>query len=640
MRSPFFSITATIFAVSISLAPILRGQDVGIGSQVSDLRLSDCQGAPHDLSELQGSEATAIIFFGVECPIARLYGNRLCDLVQQYEGRVSFLGIDSNGRDDVAEIEAWGEQYAPTLKRLHDPDQVAADRIGATRNPEVVLLDRDRIIRYRGRIDDQYTTIAKKGQAVRHDLVNAIEDILAGNPVSVPITVATGCYIDRRPKSNAVERVEVTYHQHIAPILRRRCANCHRAGQSAPFELTSYDEAYSWIDTIEEVVQEKRMPPWAASPEHGDFENDAGLTASETALLQQWIDADGPEGDASQAVKLDPLPNSEWNIDVPDLVLQIPKPYTVQAAGTIEYQYFLVDPGFREDKWVIAAEVRPTNPAVVHHANVWIEHSTASKFTVESFTALASGYLAVAAPGRPPMTFPQGMAKRIPAGSKLVFQLHYQSVGSEQQDQTRLGLKFADPKWITREVATRGLIANDKHLNIPPRVEHFPVRLEQTVDRNLMLLALTPHMHLRGKSCRYELNYPDGRNEVLLEIPQWNSDWQDRYVLAKPKRIPAGTQVVATAVFDNSANNPSNPDPDARVAYGPQLTDEMFNAWYEAVLADQDLSQPAIVQLWSNAPVKKICFPLVALAAVVLSCRFLPNRVGPNRDGPNCDGNM
>lgn len=624
MRSYFISATVFVVTVSLSIASTVCADTVAIGTRIADVRLSDCQGQLHRLSELQGTEATAIIFLGVECPLARLYGGRLCELGQQYGGKVSFIGIDSNGRDEVAEIKTWIQQYAPTLTVLPDPDQLAADRIGATRNPEVVLLDCDRRIRYRGRIDDQYTTTAKKGRAVSHDLVNAIEEVLAGSPVSVPLTVATGCYIDRRSNGEAPEASSVTYHQHIAPILRSRCVNCHREGQAAPFALTTYEEVYSWIDTIEEVVREQRMPPWAASPEHGEFKNFAGLTKQETLLLNRWIEADGPSGDASLAVELEPLPTSEWNIDGPDLVLQIPEPFTVQRDGIVEYQYFMVDPGFREDKWVTAAEVRPTNPAVVHHANVWIEHSTTSKFSIESLTALASGYLAVAAPGRPPMVFPTGMAKRIPAGSKLVFQVHYQSVGSEQQDQTRLGLKFADPQTITREVATRGLIANHNHLNIPPRVEHFPVRLEQTVDHDLMLLALTPHMHLRGKSCRYELNYPDGRNEVLLEIPQWNSDWQDRYVLANPIRVPAGTQIVASAVFDNSANNPFNPDPDASVHYGPQLTDEMFNAWYEAVLADQDRSQSAIVQLWKYAPLKQVIYLLAACLALVICCRFLP----------------
>ena len=605
-----------LLAFAAMLAGIAaRADDLQIGSRVSDL----------DLVGVQAGQPAVIVFVGTECPLARLYGGRLCQLADKYDGQVAFVGVDSNCRDSADELERWRQQYAPTLPLHLDSDQTVADQLGATRNPEAILLDAEHHIRYRGRIDDQYTTTAKKDRVVNHDLVNAIESVLAGKPVSIPVTVATGCYIDRRAKQLASES-EITYHQHIAPILRDRCAGCHRTGQAAPFELTTYEQAFSWIDTIEEVVREQRMPPWLASPDHGEFANFSGLCEQETKLLYRWIAAGGPAGDASSATPLAELPDSEWNIGEPDVVLQIPEPFRVAAEGTIEYQYFLVDPGFSEDKWVTAAEVRPTNSAIVHHCNAWIEHSTASKFSIESLTSLASGYLAVAAPGRPPMTFPEGMAKRIPAGSKLMFQLHYQSVGSPQNDQTKLGLKFADRSSITREVATRGLIANHKHLNIPPRVEHFPVRLEQTIEDDLLVLALTPHMHLRGKSCRYEVKYPDGKHEILLEIPRWNSDWQDRYVLAKPKRLPAGSTMIATAIFDNSANNPFNPDPEAAVEYGPQLTDEMFNAWFEAVLFDQDLSQPAIVQLMQNAPLQKIVFPLAAVIALVVCCRFVPAR--------------
>ncbi len=597
-----------------------------IGQRVSEIELNDCQGVRHPLSQFEGSEATVIIFFGVDCPLARLYGARLCDLANQYKGRVSFTGIDSNGRDRVSEIVNWGKEFAPSLTLLHDPHQFVADQLGATRNPEVVLLDGDRRIRYRGRIDDQYTTVAKKGTVVRNDLVEAIDELLSGKPISVPVTAASGCYIDRSQVKESKLDAVVTYHQHIAPILRRRCVGCHRPGQSGPFELTTYDQVHSWIDTIDEVIREKRMPPWLANPAHGDFENNAGLTQTEHDLIGRWIVDNGPEGNQQTAAALQSLSETEWNIGQPDLVLSIPQPFTVAAEGTVEYQYFVVDTGFTEDKWVSAAEVRPTNPEVVHHCNVWIEKSSVSKFSIESLTSLASGYLAVAAPGRPPMVFRDGMAKRIPAGAKLVFQLHYQSIGSQQTDQTRLGLKFADAKTIKREVATRGLIANHNHLNIPPRVANFPVRLDQKLNQDQLLLALTPHMHLRGSSCRYEATYPDGRHEILLDIPRWDSNWQDRYVLSEPKLLPAGTIIVAEAIFDNSANNPFNPDPDATVEYGPQLTDEMFNAWYEAVLVHQDLTRSAIFQFVRMTPINRWVFPLLALVAMVAACRFIPAR--------------
>jgi hypothetical protein len=607
-----------------ALTPVFA-DTVAIGTQVNDLELRDCNSEPHQLSELRGREATVVVFLGVDCPLAKLYGGRLCDLAQQYHNRVTFVGIDSNRRDDIAEIEAWGKKFAPILKLMHDPRQLAADAMGATRNPQVVLLDRDQTIRYRGRIDDQYTTTAKKSSAVNHDLVNAIEELLAGKQITVPTTTAPGCYIDLRTRASRAEVVGPTYHQHIAPIFRRRCVNCHRPGQSAPFELTTYDEVYSWIDTIEEVVREQRMPPWFANPDHGEFENFAGLTAAEKDQLDRWINAGGPVGDTAKAVKLDPLPTSEWNIGDPDQILQIPEPFTVPAEGIIDYQYFVVDPEFQEDKWLSAVEIRAGNSAVVHHCNVFVQPPTAAKFSLDAWNRLPSSYLAVTAPGRPPMTFPTAMGKSVRAGSKLIFQIHYQSIGSVQTDQTKIGFRFADPKQITREVATCGLIAGEEELQIPPGEANYQVRLRQTVDDDLLLLALTPHMHLRGKSCRYVAQYPDGTSEILLDIPYWDFNWQERYVLARPKTLPAGTELVATAVFDNSANNPFNPDSSVLVTYGPQSTDEMFNAWYEAVLVHQDLRQPAIIQVWQSARLSTLALPLAACLAMVLCCRFLPS---------------
>jgi len=593
---------------------------------VPDILLQDTDGHQTRLSQRAESGPSVVVFFGVECPLARLYGPRLCQLIQRYRGRVSFIGVNSNARDDVNEVKSWGRMYAPGLPLFDDTSGEVATVLGATRNPQVVLLNSERRILYRGRIDDQYTTTAKKTSAIRQDLVEAIEECLSGQSVTVAETIASGCYIDRPQEISASSGQTVTYHQHIAPIIRRRCVRCHREGQSAPLELTDYDEVASWIDTIAEVIDEGRMPPWYANPRFGAFENFAGLTPAEKNLLHRWIAAGGPPGDCAGAVPLPPLPNSEWNIGQPDQVFSIPQPYTVAAEGEIEYQYFVVDPGFTEDKWVAAAEVRPTNPSVVHHCNVWTEESDCDMLSIDSLIGLASGYLVVTAPGRPPMVFPAGMAKRIPAGAKLVFQLHYQSIGSPQADQTRLGLKFADPMTVRQEVVTRGMFAMDDELDISPGDPEYHVRMEQTLEHNLLLLALTPHMHLRGKTCRYTVNYPNGESEILLDIPRWNSDWQDRYVLAQHKYLPAGTQVIATAVFDNSAANPFNPDPTASVHYGPQLTDEMFNAWYEAVLADQDRTAPVVLQLLRGWNWRTWFFPLAAFAALVLAARFIPSR--------------
>jgi hypothetical protein len=337
---------------------------------------------------------------------------------------------------------------------------------------------------------------------------------------------------------------------------------------------------------IREVVAEGRMPPWHADPRHGRFANDPTLSRAEKALLFRWIDDGCPEGNPADV----PAPakfTDGWNIGQPDAVLEMPEPFTVPAEGVIEYQFVVVDPGAPVDRWVQAAEVRPGNRAVVHHCNVFLQAPGADDVGEQG--TLGSYCLAAMAPGTPPLVLPQSMAKRIPAGWRIVLVLHYTAVGSVQTDRTRLGLKFADPKTVKKEVATKLMF--DLDLCIPPGEPGHTVAQTWQVNRDVDLLAFFPHLHLRGKSFRYDAIYPDGTEEVLLDVPRWDFNWQHRYVLAEPKRLPAGSRIRCTAVFDNSSGNPFNPDPKATVRTGTQSWEEMFNGYFDVVLADQDLTQ-------------------------------------------------
>lgn len=576
-----------VLALSVAAANplILRAaQGLPLGSQLADFTLPDAAGRTHQLSDWQ-EPLVAVIFVSTECPLAKLYTTRLNELARQYEGRLRLVSIDSNRRDTPEEVREWIARHKLKMLVLCDQDQAVADQFHATRNPEVFLLDRQRKLRYHGRIDDQYTVLVKNSHPRRHDLVEAAEELLSGKPVSVPQTEATGCVIDR---SAANDAGDVTWYRDVLPIVRKLCVACHRQGQSGPFELVTYEDAQSWRETIGEVIRDGRMPPWYANPKYGEFANDASLTDDERQLLLAWVDHGGPPGDPSQTpADLPSLPTAKWHID-PDVILELPESFTVPAAGIVEYQYFTIDPGFQEDTWVRAAEVRPTNPAVVHHCIVQMCAPDSDGPTPHG--TLQSFYLINTTPGRAPLDFPPGMAKRIPAGWKLQFVMHYQSIGSPQVDRTQLGLDLVDAATVRKEVATRGMVPNE--LDIPAGASHFKFEMEEVFPADLLLFSLTPHMHLRGRSFRYTACYPDGRQEILLDIPRWNFDWQERFVLAKPKRLPAGTRMVATAMYDNSAANPANPDPTADVHYGPDSTDEMFNAWYEVALADEDLAQP------------------------------------------------
>jgi peroxiredoxin len=578
---------------------------------VTDVTLRDCRGQPWRLADCKDRRLLVVAFVGVECPLAKLYGPRLAELARRYGPRgVAFVGIDPNERDSPRAVAAYGRKHNITFPLLCDPGAAVAGRFGAERTPEVFVLDARRVVRYRGRIDDQYDVQVHRGRPARQDLAQALDELLAGKPVSVPVTAAPGCRIGRPDPSPATGKV--TYHRDVAAVVQRRCQGCHRPGEVGPLSLTNYREARGWAAMIREVVEDGRMPPWGADPRHGRFANDPTLSKEEKDLLFQWIDGGCPEGDGADAPP-PPAFVDGWNIGTPDVVVAMPEPFGVPPEGVVEYQFIEVDPGFREDRWVRAAEIRPGNRAVVHHCNVFLQPPGAPG--PQEQRALGSTCLAALAPGTPALELPDGMAKRIPAGWRLVFVMHYTPVGSVQTDRTCIGLRFADPKRVSKEVATK--LMYDTGLVVPPFAANHEVSQAWQINRDVLLLSFFPHMHLRGKSFRYEAVYSDGRRETLLAVPRWDFNWQHRYILAEPLRLPAGTRIRCTAVYDNSAANPANPDPSAEVHAGTQSWDEMFNGYFDVALAEEDLTRPVPWGARLAGAVRRVFRPGVALLTVV-----------------------
>ncbi len=515
-----------------------------------------------------------VAFLGTECPLARLYGPRLEQLAADYAERgVRIVGIDSNVQDTPAEMAEFAREHGVTFPLLKDTNNVVADRFGALRVPEVFLLDDQRVVRYHGRIDDQFGVAQQRAQASRRDLATAIDELLAGNAVSQPELSAPGCFIGRvtQPDSSAT----VTYAKHIAKIFQERCVECHRPGEIGPFSMVTYADVVGWGDTIREVVDQGRMPPWFADPKHGHFSNDPRLSDEEKEQIAAWVKAGCPEGDPRD------LPPARtysegWNIPTPDVVFKMrDEPFQVPAEGKIDYQHFVIDPGFTEDKWSVASEARPGNHAVVHHILVFL-HPPGQPLEIGRGSLLAAY-----APGAPPRQVNKGQAKKIPAGSKIIMQVHYTSNGRPQQDLSSLGLKLCDAKEVKQEVESGWAV--NFGIAIPPGAANFKSFSMHRFTDDRLLLFLTPHMHMRGKSFRYEAWYPNGKREVLLDVPKWDFNWQIDYVLAEPKLMPKGTQLRCFATYDNSAENLSNPDPTKWVFFGEQTWDEMMIGWYTAV---------------------------------------------------------
>jgi peroxiredoxin len=555
---------------------------------VSEFKLQDYLGAEHKLSDWQDKPFLVVTFLGTECPLAKLYGSRLADLAKEYEPQgVQFVGINSNQQDTLREIAHYATQHKIEFPLLKDSAHEVADLFAAERTPTVYVLDKDRQIRYSGRIDDQFGVGFTRDKVKTNDLKNALDQLIAGESVTVPQTEAVGCIIARGEKKEPTG--DITYTEHISRLMQKNCVTCHREGQVAPFALTSYEDTSAWAETMLEVIGDGRMPPWHANPKYGHFSNDSRMSDADKQLFRQWVDNGMPEGEASKLPP--PLQfTAGWQIAEPDVIYKMPSVFHVPPKGNVPYHYVVVDPDVKEDIWVKQAEVRPSNHSVVHHALAFFIPADREFEPGDPLFNSIGTY----APGMPPATWPQGYARFVPKGSKLVFQMHYTPNGSIQTDQTELGVVLADPKTVKKQV--RYMIAINTDFRIPAGDGNFHVRAKRRFDHDVILHALVPHMHLRGKAFRFTANYPDGKKEILLDVPRYDFNWQNSYALAEAKRLPAGTVVKCDGYFDNSEENLVNPDPTQEVHWGDQTWDEMMIGTMVVTDPDPEPDQQAHLQ--------------------------------------------
>jgi hypothetical protein len=372
-----------------------------------------------------------------------------------------------------------------------------------------------------------------------------------------------------------------TFYKDVFPILQNRCQNCHRAGEAAPMPLMTYAEARPWAKSIKAAVLAKKMPPWFADPKYGKFSNDLSLPPAERDTLVAWVDAGAPSGDLSEAPPAKKF-STGWRMRTPDVIFEMPETFEVPANGVLSYQYFSVPTRFTEDKWVEMVEVRPGERSVVHHAIVQVD-------TGEGW--IGRQYLAGYAPGSVPQVWKPGQARLIKAGSSLIFQMHYTTNGKPARDRTRVGLVFAKQPAKEQIVA---MTAQSQWIEIPAGDPNHRVDSSVTMRESVKLVGMRPHMHLRGKSFLYRAVYPTGEIETLLSVPRYSFAWQPYYYLETPKLLPRGTRIECVAHYDNSANNPFNPDPSVNVRWGPQSWDEMMIGWLDVAIPAGDAPEPAI----------------------------------------------
>jgi hypothetical protein len=430
----------------------------------------------------------------------------------------------------------------------------------------------------------------------------------------------------------------VTFSKDVAPIFYSNCVQCHRAGDFAPMSLMTYSEARPWARSIREKVASREMPPWPADPQHGTFANERRLTKAEIDTVLSWVDQGAKEGNPRD---LPPAPEfaEGWRIGKPDVILTMPKEFELAAEGPDEYQYFSIPTNFKEDVWVQAAEARAGNKAIVHHIIAFVrppkppqtkKANPVPKVFQDAFMKNLIFYqdgqltrvktdvpvtdngcsapeggsgifrdgtgkdgqgllLCGLSPGRDADRWPEGMAKRVPAGSTIMLQIHYARSGKPEKDRSSVGLIFAK-KPPEKGVSTHAI--TNYHFQIPPGAASHEVTACYTFNKSVRVLSVMPHMHVRGKAMRVTAFYPDGKSEVLLSVPRYSFAWQTNYYLKQPLAVPKGTRFEVVAHFDNSDKNKHNPDPKKAVRFGDPTYDEMMMAFIDYTADDERVTKP------------------------------------------------
>jgi peroxiredoxin len=566
----------------------LNASEHGVGRLVPDVEVTDVDGNNFKLSDFGERRALVVALTGTGCPLCQRFAPTLAKLEKTYRDKgIAFLLVNPNESESVKKVKAAIRTHDFESPYVRDNDEKLVQALDARTTTEVFVLDSARTLVYRGAVDDQYGFGYSLNAPRNTYLADALDAVLAGEQPEVEATWAPGCELWLGGKSG--EPIAVTYHNRISRIIQRNCLECHREGGLAPFSLATYDDVEDYAGMIRVVVERGIMPPWFAAPHEQDepslwWANDRSLSEADKADLMTWLKSSQRIGDAADAPRPREFPD-EWAIGKPDAVVQLPNPIGVKATGRMPYQHVRIETKFGEEKWVQAVELQPTDRAVVHHVLVFVQDGRGADEVDER-----GGFLAAYVPGNSSQVYPDGFAKKLPAGATLTFQLHYTPNGVATQDQTRLGIVFA--KQPPQHVVRNEGIANLR-LSIPPGASNHAEHAKLDVPTDIKLLAVMPHMHLRGKAFRFDLVSPNGNRHRLLDVPRYDFNWQLEYRLAEPLDVPRGSRIELTGWYDNSADNPANPDPTQTVRWGPQTEDEMMLGYVEYYVPSETVTSTA-----------------------------------------------
>ncbi len=586
---------------------VRAGSDVVVAKlnkKIDNVTLHDAAGQARSLYDLQDKKAIVVVFLSFECPVSTSYSSLLAELAKTYRDKqVAFVAVDSSDDGDAAHVAKQAAEYKLPFPVFKDENFRAAEAFKADTAPSVFVLDRNFVLRYRGRIDNgYYARLKKNGRVTRHDLRQALDEVLAGKAVSEPATKPIGCAIVRERKTR--KDGSVTFYRDVLPIVQKKCQECHRPGAVGPFALMTYKQAVNWADDIKEYVQERKMPPW--KPVEGPaFLGERKLSDHEIATLTSWVDGGMPEGDPKDA----PPPRQfveGWQLGQPDLVLTVPEEMTVGASGPDLFRCFVLPTKLTEDKFVTAVEVRPGNNRIVHHTLNYFDTSGKGRELEQKAqeqkddkqgdsgpgysAAMGLGFLPTRgqvgslggwAPGNVPHHLPDGYGYFLPKGSDIIIQTHYHRNGRVEKDRTSIGLYFAKGSQTKH---WKNIVLPGRFWFIPPGNDHYRVQGGLEVLDECTLYSVMPHMHMLGREVKVTLTPPGGKPRTLVAIKDWEYNWQETYFFKEPIIVKPGTRLEVEAIYDNSTRNPNNPfNPPRWVKFGEQTTDEMCYVFFGAV---------------------------------------------------------
>ncbi|MBL8813022.1 MAG: redoxin domain-containing protein [Planctomycetaceae bacterium] len=573
--------------------------------------LADLRGQSAGLDQNDARQIRAFVFLSTTCPVSNSYTATLNRVAETLPGNVRLYGVVSDPYATHLECTQHFEQYRVTFPVLFDASGLLAEQLRPTHVPEAFVLDGDSRVVYRGAIDNAYESIGRRRASVEHHyLHDAIQAAVLGRKIATSQTDPVGCIF---PTKKSATGTAVTYNRDIAPLINRRCLNCHRPGQVAPIMLTDYREAVAHADMLVEVTQRRIMPPWIPGSETSHrFVGERRLSDRELELLRTWAGNGCPEGDPAD---LPPAPEfaEGWQLGVPDMVVRMPDRFTVPADGPDILQNFVIPLELTEDRMVAAVEFHPGNRRVVHHAVLFLDDKQQARAldakTPEPGYAnfggpgfLPSGALGGWSVGNTARRLPDNMGRYLKRGSDLVVQVHYHPSGKEEADQSELGIYFVD-KPVSELLTQPGKLVGsiwmaNYEMDIAPGDSGYRRSTEYTLPRDVTMVGVVPHMHLLGKAMKVTARRPGGEPEVLVDIPAWNYNWQDEYYYERPFSLPSGTVLKVESVFDNSAENPSNPSsPPKRVTWGDETTDEMLFCFF---LLTADRTEDLIHTIFDN----------------------------------------